>query len=298
MGRQNSLPLLLPPVIWDVRRQRKFAMSELSYQDLEKTAEAYEQLLVPAIFEECANRLVDAAGIGSGQYVLDIACGTGIATRIVAERVAPDGTATGLDINPGMLAVARRITSEIDWHEGSVDALPYENEAFDAVICQFGLMFFSAPERALREMARVLKTNGRLAVSTFESLDKQPAYSAVVDIYDRVINTSVGATARGPYTMGDTEKLASIFSAAGITNAVITTQEAMLRYASVRDLIQAEVRGWFPFAQILLDNEVIEEAVREAERVLEPFCASDGTVAAAMPIHIITATKPMESATV
>ena len=70
-------------------------MSDSSIQALERTAEAYEELLVPAVFAECAERLADAAELSSGQHVLDAACGTGVVARAAAERVSPGGLVRG-----------------------------------------------------------------------------------------------------------------------------------------------------------------------------------------------------------
>lgn len=267
-------------------------MSELSVEELEKVAAAYEQLLVPALFEEWTNWLADAAEIRRGQHVLDVACGTGILARTVADRVGPSGSVSGVDINSAMLAVAKRISPEIDWREGSAEALPYEDESFDAVVSQFGLMLFSSPETALREMMRVLKTGGNLAVAVFGSLDNLPAYAAIADVYERLVDKAVGGALRVPFSMGDTDELASRFAAAGISMAVITSHEGPARFPSVRNMVLSDVRGWFPFAQIHLDEPTIEAVVQEAEKVLEPFRTADGAVEFRVPVHIITATKP------
>ncbi|MFU8773397.1 MAG: methyltransferase domain-containing protein [Anaerolineales bacterium] len=267
-------------------------MSELSIQELEKVAETYERLLVPALFEEWAHRLADAAEIQPDQHVLDVACGTGILARTVARRTGAGGWVSGVDINPGMVAVAKRISPDIDWREGSAEALPYEDEVFDAVICQFGLMLFSNSETALQEMMRVLKSRGNLAVAVFDSLDNSSAYAAMADVYARVVDEMVGAALRFPFSMGETDVLASRFAAAGISNAVITSYEGMARFSNVRNMVLADVKGWFPLAQIHLDEPTIEAVVREAEEVLQPYLTADGAVEFRVPGIIITATKP------
>ena len=117
--------------------------------------ENYERYFVPAIGRPLANALVDVASVRPGQRVLDVACGTGVAARVAAERIGRDGVVAGADINPGMLAVARSSPAggvPIEWHEAAADALPFPDGAFDLVLCQLGLQFFPDRLGALRDM--------------------------------------------------------------------------------------------------------------------------------------------------
>ena len=115
-----------------------------------------------------AARLVKRAGIRSGDRVLDVACGTGV-VAITAARLG--ARVTGLDLTPELLARARensRIADvEVDWREGDVERLPFEDAAFDAVVSQFGHIFAPRPEIAIAEMLRVLKPGGTIAFSTW-----------------------------------------------------------------------------------------------------------------------------------
>ena len=104
-------------------------------------------------FGRWAPQVAAAAHIGPTDHVLDAACGTGVLARTAAERVST-GKVVGLDRNAGMLAVARRIQPAIDWHEGAAEQLPFTNASFDAVVCQFALMYFTERRAALAEMVR------------------------------------------------------------------------------------------------------------------------------------------------
>jgi SAM-dependent methyltransferase len=133
--------------------------------------EIYERELVPAVFGAWAPVLVDLAQPRSGHRVVDVACGTGIVARIAAMRVGPTGAVVGIDLNPGMLSVARSAASTeprsggpLQWQEASADKLPLADGSFDIVYCQLGLQFFADRAAALREMRRVLDTEGRLAL--------------------------------------------------------------------------------------------------------------------------------------
>lgn len=115
-----------------------------------------------------ATFLVRHAGVQSGQRVLDVACGTGV-VAVTAARLA--ARVTGLDLTPELLQRARENSKiaevDIDWHEGDVENLPFNDGAFDVVVSQFGHMFAPRPEVAIKEMLRVLKSGGTIAFSTW-----------------------------------------------------------------------------------------------------------------------------------
>src|SRR5262245_45317670 len=111
--------------------------------------EVYQRELVPAVFGPWAPILVELAHPRPGERVVDIACGTGVVARIAAARVGPSGSVVGVDLNPGMLTVARSIatagtpSAPIQWHEASADKLPFPDSSFDIAYCQLGLQFFA-----------------------------------------------------------------------------------------------------------------------------------------------------------
>lgn len=265
-------------------------MDNLSQKQLEETASVYEELLVPALFQGWADRLAKSDEIKPSHKVLDVACGTGVLARALATQLH-DGSVTGLDPNPGMLAVARQSAPDIDWQEGSAEELPFNNECFDIVLSQFGLMLFSSPQTAIKEMKRVLKPEGHIIAAVFDSIRNIPAYEMMADLFARKVNSSVGDALRLPFSMGDTDKLYSLFSEAGLANTEITTRKVAARFSSPRHMVLSDVKGWFPFAQIHLDDLTIESVVREAESLLEPFQTPDGTVRLDVSAHIIKAHK-------
>lgn len=115
-----------------------------------------------------AGQLVKHARVRSGQRVLDVACGTGVAA-VTAARLGAQ--ATGLDLTPALLERASENAQiagvHIDWHEGDAESLPFENGAFDVVLSQFGHIFAPRPEVAVQEMLRVLKPGGTIAFATW-----------------------------------------------------------------------------------------------------------------------------------
>ena len=125
-------------------------------------AEIYERHLVPRFFLPWARDLVHLVAPKPGERALDVACGTGAVTRLVAESVEPGGRVVGLDVNAGMLAVARLAVASpnVEWREASALELPFGNGSFDIVVCQQGLQFFPDRPLALRQMRRVLRPRG------------------------------------------------------------------------------------------------------------------------------------------
>jgi ubiquinone/menaquinone biosynthesis C-methylase UbiE len=116
-------------------------------------SEAYERHLVPTMFTPWAHDLIGRAALQAGERVIDVACGTGIVARLAAEAVGSSGQVVGVDLNAGMLEMARAQAppsgARVEWREGDVNALPYNDAAFDVLLCQQGFQFFSNSRRGL-----------------------------------------------------------------------------------------------------------------------------------------------------
>ena len=138
-----------------------------------EAAEAYERYVARYILGPWAPLLVETAHIAAGECVLDVACGTGVVARVAAERVGHAGRVIGIDLNPGMIAVARSRPApggaSMEWIERSALDLGLADASVDAVLCQQGLQFFPDKALAMREMRRVLRAGGRLALSVWNN---------------------------------------------------------------------------------------------------------------------------------
>jgi SAM-dependent methyltransferase len=261
-------------------------------QEQIEAATSYQDHLVPALMEEWAPRVADAAGIRRGDRVLDVACGTGVLARAAASRVAHDGAVTGLDLNPGMLAVAARLSPTIRWQQGSAQALPFPAQSFEAVVSQFGLMFFPDPVEALREMMRVLVPGGRLAVAVWASLADTPAYAAETALVDRLAGTAAGDALRAPFRLGEDGRVTELFAEAGITRAAVSLQRGRGRFPSIRTMVEVDLRGWLPIMGVELDEKLIAEILQQAEDALRPHVTEEAAgVAFDSPAVLATATK-------
>ncbi|MGY1690967.1 class I SAM-dependent methyltransferase [Geodermatophilus sp. SYSU D01105] len=261
-----------------------------TFQVSADAAELYEARFVPAIFAEWAPLLLDIADVRPGQAVLDAACGTGIVARTAADRLAGNGRVVGLDLNEAMLTVARRVRPDLEWRQGDVAALPFPDAEFDAVLCSMALMFFPDRDASLREMVRVTRPGGVVALCVPAALPDQPAYGPFVDM----VVAHAGDAARsllGTYwSCGDLDRLRATLTDAGLQVVATRTHVGTAAFASAEALAVTEVEG-SPLAQ-RITPEVYDRIRAGAREVLGPFTSPDGTVAAPLAGHLVAGRTP------
>ncbi|MDT8878751.1 methyltransferase domain-containing protein [Halomonas saccharevitans] len=259
-------------------------------QEIE-AARAYEALFVPALFRQWATPLLDLARVATGDRVLDVACGTGILAREAQPRAAPCGLVVGLDATGGMLEVARELAPEILWRQGDAQQLPFEDEAFDAVLCQFGLMFFIDPRAALGEMHRVLVPAGRLAVAVFEGLDGNPTYAREVALLERIAGPAAAEALRAPFVLGDAAALSAMAREAGFEDVAVTTRQGIADFPSITSLLEADLRGWLPVMGVHLDEATIQRVLSEAQVELGDVIDPRGRAVFEVSAHLLSARR-------
>jgi len=136
-------------------------------------AALYQGLLVPMIFAPYAVDLAGRLASLPARSVLELAAGTGALTRELASRLAPGTQLVATDLNEAMLAVARKLGTSraVAWRQADAMALPFADASFDAVACQFGVMFFPDKARAFAEARRVLRPGGRLLFNVWDRIE-------------------------------------------------------------------------------------------------------------------------------
>lgn len=253
-------------------------------------AEIYEELFVPALFRHWSGVVADVAGIRPGDTVLDVACGTGVLARTAREIVGDGGEVVGLDLNAEMLAVARRVGRGIEWKEGRAEALPFDDDRFDAVVSQFGFMFFEDQAGALRDMLRVAKPGARVVIAVCDAIDHSPAYAVLAELLHRLFGPGTAEAFRAPFRAGDPDLLLARFRDAGVTDATVARHDGYVDFASPDALVSAERACAWTLGGLLDDAqfERLQSATRES---LEPFTRPDGGVRLLLPALIATATK-------
>jgi ubiquinone/menaquinone biosynthesis C-methylase UbiE len=137
--------------------------------------ENYDRYLGPIYFHHYADDLAARLVVTPEMHVLETACGTGILTARLVRRLAGQGTVVATDLNEPMLAYARQKGlggSHLEWRQADATKLPFDDSSFDAVMCQFGLMFYSDKVTGLREAFRVLKPGGHHVFSVWDALEQ------------------------------------------------------------------------------------------------------------------------------
>jgi SAM-dependent methyltransferase len=251
----------------------------------------YEALFVPAVFQPWTKHLIDGAGVTAGSHVLDVACGSGVLTRHALQQSGPSGRVVGVDPAPGMIAAGEEIEPGIEWELGSAEDLSFENEMFDCVVSQFGMMFFKDRAGAANEMLRVLKPGRRLAVAVWNSIENNPAYGDIIAVLDEHVSTAAGDALRLPYTLGDAEAVCKTFEETGYSDAVSNTRVEEARFPSSRTMVEAELRGWLPLFDINLSEEKIADVLIKSDEKLAKYASSAGEAVFPTSGHIITARK-------
>lgn len=189
-------------------------MTNLEWQLSGSLAERYEEFLVPVIFTPWSKKLLQLAGLKKENKLLDLACGTGIVSRMAAK----DGIfATGADINEGMLRVARKETTSanVDYREADANDLPFKDGSFDAIICQHGLQFFPDKATALAECLRVLKPGGRTIFCTARKLAENPLMKIQADAYRDYLDEDCSRAIASVCGFPDLEETRKVFASAG-----------------------------------------------------------------------------------
>ncbi len=219
--------------------------------------ENYERFFVPTIGAPLADDLIAAAALRPGERVLDVACGTGVVARRAARAVGNIGSVAGLDVNPGMLAVARSTTppdTPIQWHEADAGHMPLADGSFDVVLCQMGLQFMPDRQAALREMRRVLADGGRLI------LNLPGPTPRLFTAMGEGIARHVGAEAAGfvglVFSLHDTAEIHGLLDDAGFREVSVESTMKTLRLPGPAAFLWQYVQGT-PLAGVMaqVDDE-------------------------------------------
>lgn len=251
----------------------------------------YVRYLVPAVFLPWADDLVVQAAPRAGESVLDIACGPGVVARLAAERVGEQGRVVGLDVNPEMLEAARSVSASdgITWQEGSAVALPFADSAFDLVLCQQGLQFIPDRLAALGEMSRVLLPGGRLALSVWAAIERNPGWWALEAARRQHDTPESVAILEMAYSLADEDELARLVESTGFMDVEVRTVSKITHFPGIGAMVLGTAGSTLAETSPLQWQALLAELTEK----LRPY-SNDGGLELPTEAHVITARRSPE----
>jgi ubiquinone/menaquinone biosynthesis C-methylase UbiE len=210
-------------------------------------AERYQSVLVPVIFEPWARELIRRAAPRDGEPILDLACGTGVVTREVANSGISPGSMTAVDHNAEMLDLARELASqdglEAEWLQADAAHLPFEDARFDLALCQQALQFFPDRPAALRELRRALRGGGRVAFCVQSELSINPLLLSQAAALDKHVGPDVAVAVRAICGLPNTGEIRELFEDAGFSHVEIETVSLSLHHSDAYALAAGAMGG-------------------------------------------------------
>ena len=258
---------------------------------------AYDEILVPRMFDPFADLLLDEVGVSTGLEALDIACGPGTVARRIATRLGPSGRVTACDLSAAMLEVAAakpplNDAAPITYRQCPADALDVPDGAFDVVTCQQGLQFFPDRLGAIAEMRRALKPGGRAGVAVWCAIEENPFWDALAGAVGEILGkqAEIGYRA-GPWGLPEADELTRLFDAADFSDVNVIRQARPV----VFDGGAAQLVATLPAASVgpqlaALDARGREVLLASAEAALAPL-VHDGAVHSEAATHIVVAVR-------
>ena len=207
----------------------------------------YDVNLGPFIFGPYARNLVNRIDFTDVDNVLELACGTGQVTTLLADRLPTSVQLIATDLSPDMMRIAQAklSNSTVQWAMVDMTAIPYESDTFDRVVCQFGIMFAPDKAQAFSEIYRVLKPGGRLFFNTWGPAAHNAVFAVFNDVLIRRMNIDMSTAEQGPFSMPDPQVVLQYLENAGFRNcqvdSVAMTGEAESAHQAATGFFQGSV---------------------------------------------------------
>jgi ubiquinone/menaquinone biosynthesis C-methylase UbiE len=254
----------------------------------------YDEQLVPLLFAPYAADLAGRLAARRPKRVLEIACGTGVVTRAMAATLAPDVEIVATDLNDAMLVRARSIAMSrlVEWRRADAMQLPLDDARFDAVVCQFGAMFFPNKAKAFAEARRVLAPGGVFLFNVWDRIEENEIADVVTDaLAERFPADPPRFLPRTPYGWFDASAIVNDVVAGGFTAPKLETIAERSKAASAEAAAIAFVQGTPLRDEIVkLDPEALVDATRIAASAIALRFGA-GPIDAKMQAHVVTAMR-------
>lgn len=238
--------------------------------------EHYDRCLGPAWFGPAARGLAAMLARDPGGDVLELACGTGLVTRALRERLDPSRTLIATDLSPAMLDYARaHVGSDgIQWREADATKIPFADARFAAVVCALGVMFVPDKEAFFRESRRVLKADGTLLLSVWDRIEDNPCAQIYVDTIESLFPGDEEMRFRLPWSMHDEAAMRRYLAGAGFEPVRIEKRRMPVGDVTPRQMATGQVRG--TPRGLLLEKKGLsmDEAIDRLTAAIERYLAS------------------------
>ena len=207
-------------------------------------AEHYDRIMGPAQFDAFAADLVGRLAPRPPGDVLEVACGTGIVTRRLRQRLDPGVRLVATDISDPMLQYARgKVPGTIEWQKADAAALPFKDGSFGALVCAFGVMFVPDKKAAFREARRVLSEGAVLLLNVWDGLEANPQSRATNDVIEAMFPGDPELRFRGPFEFNDRAVLGALLVGARFSEVRMIPVRLEIRAASARDYAAGQLKG-------------------------------------------------------
>lgn len=251
----------------------------MTFQLAGNAPEIYEKVMVPLWFGRWADALIDLLALQPGENVLDVACGTGVTTRLAWDKVAPGATVMGLDVNASMIAKAKELATgrEIVWLERDAADSGLGSETVDVVMSQHGYHYFPDKPAALAEFKRVLAPGGRMGLSIWDG--HSPYTRAVCRAVERHISREIAVKQRAQRQTPSADELANQLSESGFSEVRIVRQELSIDVPAARVFVPLHL-GSMPIADAFdaLPEDRKVALIEDVETEMSPYARGDRLV--------------------
>ncbi len=255
----------------------------------------YDRYLGPLFFHPYADDLVTRLVVTRGMRVLETACGTGIVTERLAARLGEGSTLVATDLNEPMMAYAQQRMgsgSRVEWRPADATALPFDDASFDAVVCEFGLMFFPDKPRGIREAFRVLKRGGRYLFSVWDALEHNPAPRITHETVATFFASDPPQFYRVPFSLHDVGPVRGWLHDAGFADVEAVTVEKVGTSPSAADAVKGLIDGNPIYGAIMERRPDALGAIRAAVEKNVAAQLGDHPVRAPLRAIVLSARKP------